>query len=112
MTTRPETVIDRVTLIVSDLDRAEDDYVRTFGCSVEQRGDIGALPYILRDLNVLVGISKAVNSVRGLEALEKQELSEILRSAIASLPGVARRTTSATVQPSGDSTTTPLAGLQ
>jgi catechol 2,3-dioxygenase-like lactoylglutathione lyase family enzyme len=33
-------VIDRVTLIVSDLDRAEDDYVRTFGCSVEQRADI------------------------------------------------------------------------
>ena len=40
MTTRPGTVIDRVTLIVSDLDRAEDDYVRTFGCSVEQRDDI------------------------------------------------------------------------
>ena len=38
--TGPKTVIDRVTLIVSDLDRAEDDYVRTFGCSVEQRGDI------------------------------------------------------------------------
>ena len=40
MTTRPEAVIDRVTLVVSDLDRAEDDYVRTFGCRVEQRGDI------------------------------------------------------------------------
>ena len=40
MTNRPAAVIDRVTLIVSDLDRAEDDYVRTFGCSVEQRGDI------------------------------------------------------------------------
>jgi len=36
----PEAVIDRVTLIVSDLDRAEDDYVTTFGCSVEQRADI------------------------------------------------------------------------
>jgi catechol 2,3-dioxygenase-like lactoylglutathione lyase family enzyme len=33
-------LIDRITLIVSDLDRAEDDYVRTFGCSVEQRGRI------------------------------------------------------------------------
>ena len=33
-------MIDRVTLIVSDLDRAEDDYVKTFGGSVEQRGDI------------------------------------------------------------------------
>ena len=40
MTAGPDAVIDRVTLIVSDLDRAEDDYVRTFACSVEQRGDI------------------------------------------------------------------------
>jgi catechol 2,3-dioxygenase-like lactoylglutathione lyase family enzyme len=40
MTTRPAAVIDRVTLVVSDLDRAEEDYVRTFGCRVEQRGDI------------------------------------------------------------------------
>jgi catechol 2,3-dioxygenase-like lactoylglutathione lyase family enzyme len=32
--------IDRITLIVSDLDRAEDDYVKTLGCSVEQRGDV------------------------------------------------------------------------
>jgi catechol 2,3-dioxygenase-like lactoylglutathione lyase family enzyme len=40
MTARPETVIDRVTLVVPDLDRAEDDYASTFGCSVEERGDI------------------------------------------------------------------------
>jgi catechol 2,3-dioxygenase-like lactoylglutathione lyase family enzyme len=40
MTTGPAVLIDRVTLIVSDLDRSEDDYVRTFGCSVEQRGNI------------------------------------------------------------------------
>ena len=40
MTAGPQTVIDRVTLIVSDLDRAEEDYVRTFGCCVEQRSDI------------------------------------------------------------------------
>ncbi len=40
MTTNPDVVIDRITLIVSDLDRAEEDYVRTFGCSVEQRADI------------------------------------------------------------------------
>jgi catechol 2,3-dioxygenase-like lactoylglutathione lyase family enzyme len=32
--------IDRITLIVSDLDRAEDDYVATFGCTVEQRDPI------------------------------------------------------------------------
>ena len=40
MTARPDAVIDRITLIVSDLDRAEDDYVRTFGCRVEHRSDI------------------------------------------------------------------------
>jgi len=34
------TVIDRITLIVSDLDRAEEDYVRTFGCRIEHRSDI------------------------------------------------------------------------
>jgi catechol 2,3-dioxygenase-like lactoylglutathione lyase family enzyme len=32
--------IDRVVLIVSDLERAEDDYVTTFGCNVEQRAAI------------------------------------------------------------------------
>src|SRR6516165_4406891 len=40
MTTGPAAVIDRVTLIVSDLDRAEEDYIGTFGCRVEQRGDL------------------------------------------------------------------------
>jgi catechol 2,3-dioxygenase-like lactoylglutathione lyase family enzyme len=39
VTTRPA-AIDRIALIVSDLDRAEDDYVRTFGFRVEQRDDI------------------------------------------------------------------------
>ena len=33
-------MIDRITLIVSDLDRAEEDYVRTFRCHVEHRADI------------------------------------------------------------------------
>src|ERR1700686_1943000 len=33
---------------------------------------------MVRDLNVLVRVSKAVNSVRGLEALEKQVLESIL----------------------------------
>jgi len=41
-------VINRVTLIVSDLDSAEEDYVRTFGCRVEQRGDID--PSLIRVL--------------------------------------------------------------
>jgi catechol 2,3-dioxygenase-like lactoylglutathione lyase family enzyme len=33
-------VIDRITLIVSDLDRTEDDYVSTLGAVVEDRADI------------------------------------------------------------------------
>ena len=33
-------MIDRVTLIVSDLDRAEEDYVKTFGCTIEECADI------------------------------------------------------------------------
>jgi len=43
-------VIDRITLIVSDLDRAEEDYVTTFGCSVEQRADID--PALIRVLRI------------------------------------------------------------
>jgi catechol 2,3-dioxygenase-like lactoylglutathione lyase family enzyme len=40
MTTRPDAVIDRIALIVSDLDRVEENYVGTFGCRVEHRADI------------------------------------------------------------------------
>jgi catechol 2,3-dioxygenase-like lactoylglutathione lyase family enzyme len=40
VTVRPDAVIDRITLIVSDLDRAELDYAATFGCRVEHRADI------------------------------------------------------------------------
>jgi catechol 2,3-dioxygenase-like lactoylglutathione lyase family enzyme len=49
-TTRPEVVIDRVTRIVSDLDRVEDDYVRAFGCSIEQRDEIE--PSLTRVLHI------------------------------------------------------------
>ncbi len=35
-----EAAIDRITLIVSDLDGAEDDYVTTLGCGVERRDSI------------------------------------------------------------------------
>ena len=31
---KPETVIDRITLVVADIDRAERDYVSVFGCVV------------------------------------------------------------------------------
>jgi catechol 2,3-dioxygenase-like lactoylglutathione lyase family enzyme len=40
VSTEAVAAIDRVALIVSDLDRAEDDYVRTLGADVEQRDDI------------------------------------------------------------------------
>jgi len=33
-------VIDRITLVVADIDRAEEDYASAFGCVVEHRGDI------------------------------------------------------------------------
>lgn len=50
MTADQKARIDRVVLIVSSLDRAEEDYVRTFGCRVEQRGDIA--PALTRVLSV------------------------------------------------------------
>jgi len=76
MTTRPRVAIDRVTLIVSDRDRAEDDYVTTFGCRVEQRGDID--PSLIHVL--------CVRQARGRRSLlrlgrEKIELLEFTDSA-------------------------------
>jgi catechol 2,3-dioxygenase-like lactoylglutathione lyase family enzyme len=43
-------MILRLIVIVSDLDRAEDDYVQTFGCSVEYRVDIE--PSLTRTLRI------------------------------------------------------------
>jgi catechol 2,3-dioxygenase-like lactoylglutathione lyase family enzyme len=40
MTSGRGVAIDRITLVVPDLDRAEDDYIKTFGCSVDHRDDI------------------------------------------------------------------------
>ena len=76
MTAGPDVVIDRVTLIVSDLDRAEGDYVRTFGCRVEQRGDID--PALIRVL--------CIRQARGRRSLlrlgrERIELLEFTDSA-------------------------------
>jgi len=76
MTTGPAAVIDRVTLIVSDLDRAEEDYVTTFGCRVEQRGDID--PPLIRVL--------CIRQARGRRSLlrlgrERIELLEFTDSA-------------------------------
>ena len=76
MTTRQQVAIDRVTLIVSDLDGAEDDYVKTFGCRVEQRGDVD--PSLIRVL--------CVRQMRGRRSLlrlgrERIELLEFTDSA-------------------------------
>ncbi len=69
-------MIDRVTLIVSDLDRTEEDYIRTFGGSVEQRGDID--PALVREL--------CIRQARGRRSLlrlgrERIELLEFTDSA-------------------------------
>jgi len=76
MTAGPDAVIHRVTLIVSDLDRAEDDYVRTFECRVVQRGDID--PALIRVL--------CIRQARGRRSLlrlgrERIELLEFTDSA-------------------------------
>jgi catechol 2,3-dioxygenase-like lactoylglutathione lyase family enzyme len=76
MTTGPAAVIDRVTLIVSDLDRAEDDYASTFGCSVEQRGDID--PALTRVL--CIGQARGRRSLLRL-GCERIELLEFMDSA-------------------------------
>ena len=81
-------MIDRITLIVSDLDRAEDDYVRTFGCSVEQRGDID--PSLIRVL--------CIRQARGRRSLlrlgrERIELLEFTDSADARTHPTARAPT-------------------
>ena len=76
MRTRPGTLIDRVTLVVPDLYRAEDDYVRTLGCCVEQRGDID--PSLVRVL--------CIRQARGRRSVlrlgrERVELLEFMDSA-------------------------------
>jgi catechol 2,3-dioxygenase-like lactoylglutathione lyase family enzyme len=67
-------VIDRVTLIVSDLDRAEDDYVTTFGCCVEQRADID--PALIRVLCVRRARGRRSLLRLGRERIELLEFTE------------------------------------
>jgi catechol 2,3-dioxygenase-like lactoylglutathione lyase family enzyme len=74
MTTGPAAVIDRVTLVVSDLDRAEDDYVRTFGCRVEQRADID--PALLRVLCLRRARGRRSLLGLGRERIELLEFTE------------------------------------
>src|SRR5580700_4863706 len=74
MRIRPGTVIDRVTLVVSDLDRAEDDYVRTFGCDVEQRGDID--PALIRVLCIRQARGRRSVLRLGRERIELLEFTD------------------------------------
>jgi catechol 2,3-dioxygenase-like lactoylglutathione lyase family enzyme len=68
--------IDRITLIVSDLDRAEDDYVTTFGCGVEQRDAVE------HSLTGVLGIPEAGSGRRSVLHLghERIELLEFTDS--------------------------------
>ena len=75
MTTGPAAVIDRVTLVVSDLDRAEDDYVRTFGCRVEHRGDID--PALVRVLCIRQARGRRSLLRLGRERIELLEFTEM-----------------------------------
>jgi catechol 2,3-dioxygenase-like lactoylglutathione lyase family enzyme len=74
MTNWPAAVIDRVTLVVSDLDRAEEDYVTTFGASVEQRADVD--PALARVL--CIGRARGRRSLLrlGRELIELQEFAD------------------------------------
>jgi catechol 2,3-dioxygenase-like lactoylglutathione lyase family enzyme len=74
VTAGPDAVIDRVTLIVSDLDRAEDDYVKTFGCRVEQRADID--PALTRVLCVRRAHGRRSLLRLGRERIELLEFTE------------------------------------
>jgi catechol 2,3-dioxygenase-like lactoylglutathione lyase family enzyme len=74
MTTRPPAVIGRITLIVSDLDRAEEDYVGTFGCRVEQRGDVD--PSLTRVLCIHRGHGRRSLLRLGREQIELLEFAD------------------------------------
>jgi catechol 2,3-dioxygenase-like lactoylglutathione lyase family enzyme len=74
MTAGPAAVIDRVTLVVSDLERAEADYVRTFGCYVEHRGDID--PALIRVLCIRRARGRRSVLRLGRERIELLEFTE------------------------------------
>jgi catechol 2,3-dioxygenase-like lactoylglutathione lyase family enzyme len=68
-------VIDRITLIVSDLDRAEDDYVHTLGCTVEHRADIE--PSLTRVLCIRRSRGRRSLLRLGREQIELLEFSDL-----------------------------------
>lgn len=70
----PGVVIDRVTLVVPDLDRAEEDYVRTFGCRVEERSDIE--PSLTRVLCVQPARGRRSSLRLGHERIELLEFAD------------------------------------
>ena len=67
-------MIDRITLIVSDLDRAEDDYARTLGCSIEHRGDID--PSLIRVLCIRQARGRRSLLRLGREQIELLEFTD------------------------------------
>ena len=75
MTTMPAAAIDRVTLIVSDLDRTEQDYVQTLGASVERRDDIE--PSMTRVLRIPHARGRRSLLRLGRERIELQEFMDI-----------------------------------
>ena len=70
----PPVVIDRVTLVVPDLDRAEEDYVQTFGCRVEERSGID--PSLTRVLCVQPARGRRSALRLGQERIELLEFAD------------------------------------
>jgi len=70
----PGVVIDRVTLVVPDLDQTEGDYVQTFGCHVEERGDID--PALTRVLCVQPARGRRSSLRLGHERIELLEFAD------------------------------------
>jgi catechol 2,3-dioxygenase-like lactoylglutathione lyase family enzyme len=74
VSTAPAAVIDRIALVVSDLDRAEADYVTSLGCTLEQRGDIE--PALTRTLCVLPARGRRACLRLGRQRLELLEFTD------------------------------------
>jgi catechol 2,3-dioxygenase-like lactoylglutathione lyase family enzyme len=70
----PQAAIDRFTLVVSDLDRAEADYVTTLGCRVEQRA--GIEPSLTRVLNIPGARGRRSSLRLGRERIELLEFTD------------------------------------
>jgi catechol 2,3-dioxygenase-like lactoylglutathione lyase family enzyme len=69
-------VIDRVALVVSDLDRAEDDYVTTFGARVELRDDIE--PSVMSVLGIPHARGRRLLLRLGRQQIELLEFTDVM----------------------------------